>query len=59
MTESRSNFKIGFDSYSAWTHCESFQQQYKTVTQSQVTLQVITYSPISLALNPTFIIKVA
>jgi hypothetical protein len=58
MTESNSNFKTGFDSYSAWTHCESFQQKYKTVTQSQVTLQILTCSPISLALNPTFIIKV-
>ncbi|WP_168493722.1 hypothetical protein [Anabaena sp. UHCC 0204] len=59
MTKSRSSFKIGFDSYSAWTHCESFQQQYKTVTQSQVTLQIVTDSPVFLALNPTFIIKVA
>ncbi len=59
MTGSRSSFKTGFDSYSAWTHCESFQQQYKTVTQSQVTLQVVTNSSIFLALNPTFIIKVA
>lgn len=58
MTESRSHFKTGFDSYSAWTHCESFQQQYKTFTQSQVTLQLSTCAPISQALNPTFIIKV-
>lgn len=59
MAESRSNFKTGLDSYSAWTHCVSFQQQYKTVTQSQVILQVITCSHISPALNPAFMIKVA
>jgi len=59
MTESRSKFKTGLDSYSAWTDCKSSQQQYKTVTQSQAALQVSTCSPIFPASNPTFIIKVA
>lgn len=55
MTKSRLGFKIGFDSYSAWTHCESFQQNYKTFTQSQVTLKVITDFSVSLASNPTLL----
>lgn len=37
---------MGFDSYSAWTHCKSFQKEYKIVTQFQVTLEIFTFSPI-------------
>lgn len=58
MTESNSQFRKGFDCYSAWTNCNSFQQQYKTVTNYQVTLNVTTCSPVSLTLDPTLIIKV-
>jgi hypothetical protein len=55
MTKSRLGFKIGFDSYSAWTHCESFQQDYKTFPQSQVTLKVITGFSVAQASNPTLL----
>jgi hypothetical protein len=59
MTESRSSFKTGFDSYSAWTDCGYSQKQYKTVIQSQVTPPVLTCSPIPQTPNPTFAVKVA
>jgi hypothetical protein len=60
MTESRTSFKTtGFDSYSAWTDFGSIKKQYKTVTQSQVTPTVLTFSPIPQTSNPAYVIQVA
>ena len=36
MNESRSNFTV-LDLYSVWTHSQSFQKQYCSFTQYQVT----------------------
>jgi hypothetical protein len=51
MTELRSSFKKGLDSYSAWTNCVSFQKQYKTLACSQVASKIYTYYFISQAAN--------
>jgi hypothetical protein len=56
MNESRSNFAV-LDSYSASTHCQSFQKQYSSVTQFQVTPKLPATPPIAQIFKATSILK--